>query len=265
VNSIGAYHLNPEVNSMVKNLAGRIALVTGGSRGIGRATCLALAAKGAGVAVLCRSRFEQAAEVVRQIQAGGERALAIQADVLDPGAIKRSVREAVSGLGNIDILVNNLGEMTDGPVVDMKDEEWEHSLAVNLGSAFRYTRECIPSMKARRWGRIINVSSQVAFTGSNNHAHYSAAKAGLLGFTFSLAKELAAWEITANVVAPGRIVTDLLTERMAGREQEWMSQTPLKRFGRPEEVAGPIAFLASDDASYMTGAVLNVSGGQLMG
>ena len=259
------YPMNSKVNSMHKNLAGRVALVTGGSRGIGRATCLALAVRGAAVAVLCRSRLEQAAEVVRQIQAGGERALAIQADVLDPGAIKRSVQEAVSGLGSIDILVNNLGEMTDGPVADMKDEEWEHSLAANLGAAFRYARECIPSMKERRWGRIINVSSQVAFTGSNNHAHYSAAKSGLLGFTFSLAKELAAWEITANVVAPGRIVTDLLTERMAGREQEWMSQTPLKRFGRPEEVAGPIAFLASDDASYMTGAVLNVSGGQLMG
>ena len=166
---------------MDKNLAGRVALVTGGSRGIGRATCLALATRGAAVAVLCRSRLDQAKEVVQQIQAGGERALAIQADVLDPGAIKRSVQEAVSGLGRIDILVNNLGEMTGAPVADMKDEEWEHSLAVNLGSAFRYARECIPSMKERRWGRIINVSSQAAFTGSNNHAHYAAAKSGLLG------------------------------------------------------------------------------------
>ena len=250
---------------MVKDIGGRVALVTGGSRGIGRATCLALAARGAAVAVLCRSRFHQAEEVVQQIQADGERALAIQADALDSGAIKRSVREAVSGLGRVDILVNNLGEMTDGPVADMKDEEWEQSLAVNLGSAFRYARECIPSMKERRWGRIINVSSQVAYTGSNNHAHYAAAKSGLLGFTFSLAKELGAWGITVNVVAPGRIVTDLLLVRMAGREEEWMRQTPLQRFGRPEEVAGPIAFLASDDASYITGAVLNVSGGQMMG
>ena len=250
---------------MVKNLGGRVALVTGGSRGIGRATCLALAARGAAVAVLCRSRFDQAEEVVQQIQAGGERALALQADALDPGAIKRSVQEAVSGLGSVDILVNNLGEMTDGPGADMKDEEWEQSLAVNLGSAFRYARECIPSMKERRWGRIISVSSQVAYTGSNNHAHYAAAKSGLLGFTFSLAKELGACGVTVNVVAPGRIVTDLLLDRMAGREQEWIRQTPLQRFGRPEEVAGPIVFLASDDASYITGAVLNVSGGQLMG
>src|ERR1019366_8821793 len=120
-------------------------------------------------------------------------------------------------------------------------------------------------MKERGWGRIINVSSQVAFTGSIHHAHYAAAKSGLLGLTFSLAKELGAFGITANVVAPGRIVTDLLLSRMAGREEEWMGQTPMRRFGRPEEVAGPIAFLASEDASYMTGAVLNVSGGQLMG
>ena len=113
----------------------------------------------------------------------------------------------------------------------MKDEDWEKSLAINLTSAFRYVRECIPSMKERRWGRIINVSSQVVYTGSNNHAHYSAAKSGLLGFTFSLTKELGPFGITANVVAPGRIVTDLLLERMAGREQEWMSQTPMRRLG----------------------------------
>jgi NAD(P)-dependent dehydrogenase (short-subunit alcohol dehydrogenase family) len=215
--------------------------------------------------VLCRSRLEQAAEVVQQIQAGGERALAIQADALDSDAIKRSVGEAASALGSVDILVNNLGEMGSGPVADLKDEEWEHSLAVNLGSAFRYARECIPAMKERRWGRIINLSSQAAYTGSGHHAHYAAAKSGLLGLTFSLAKELGAWGITANVVAPGRILTDMLLDGMAGREEEWLRQTPLQRFGRPEEVAAPIAFLASEDASYITGAVLNVSGGQLMG
>jgi 3-oxoacyl-[acyl-carrier protein] reductase len=257
--------MNAEVHSIGKSLAGRIALVTGGSRGIGRATCLALAARGAGVAVLFRSRLDQAEEVVQQIQTGGERARAIQADALDPGAIKRSVQEAVAGLGSVDILVSNLGEMTGAPVAEMKDEEWEHSLAVNLGSAFRYARECIPSMKKRRWGRIINLSSQAAYTGSNNHAHYAAAKSGLLGLTFSLAKELGAWGITANVVAPGRILTDMLLDGMAGREEEWIRQTPLQRFGRPEEVASAIAFLASEDASYITGAVLNVSGGQLMG
>jgi len=251
--------------SAERNLAGRVALVTGGSRGIGRATCLALASQGAAVAVLCRSRIKEAQEVVEQIRSTAGRALAVEANVLDPEAIKRSAREAVARLGKIDILVNNAGEMTDVSVVDMKDEDWEQALAINLTSSFRYARECIPSMKERRWGRIINVSSQVVYTGSNNHAHYSAAKSGLLGFTFSLTKELGPYGITANVVAPGRILTDLLLERMAGREQEWMSQTPMRRFGRPEEVAATIAFLASEEASYITGAVINVNGGLVMG
>jgi len=252
-------------NSADRSLAGHVALITGGSRGIGRATCLALAAKGAAVAVLCRSRIKEANEVLEQIRSAAGQGLAIEANVLDPRAIKQSVQEAVSRLGKIDILVNNAGEMTDVSVADMKDEEWEEALAINLTSSFRYARECIPSMKERRWGRIINVSSQVAYTGSNNHAHYSAAKSGLLGFTFSLTKELGPYGITANVVAPGRILTDLLLERMAGREQEWMSQTPMRRFGRPEEVAATIAFLASEEASYITGAVINVNGGLVMG
>lgn len=254
-----------ESRSAEGNLAGRVALVTGGSRGIGRATCLALASKGAAVAVLCRSRIKEAQEVFEQIQSIGGRGLAMEANVLDPEAIKRSAREAIARLGRIDILVNNAGEMTDVSVIDMKDQDWEQALAINLTSAFRYARECIPSMKERRWGRIINVSSQVVYTGSNNHAHYSAAKAGLLGFTFSLTKELGPYGITANVVAPGRILTDLLLERMTGREQEWMGQTPMRRFGRPEEVAAAIAFLASEDASYITGAVINVNGGLVMG
>ena len=252
-------------SSAGRSLAGRVALVTGGSRGIGRATCLALAAKSAAVAVLCRSRIKEANEVVEQIQSTGGQGLAIEANVLDPRAIKRSVEQAAAKLGKIDILVNNAGEMTDISVVDMKDEDWEQALAINLTSSFRYARECIPSMKERRWGRVINVSSQVAYTGSNNHAHYSAAKSGLLGFTFSLTKELGPYGITANVVAPGRILTDLLVERLPGREQEWMSQTPMRRFGRPEEVAATIAFLASEEASYITGAVINVNGGLVMG
>src|SRR5208337_659703 len=188
-------------NSADRSFSGRVALITGGSRGIGRATCLAFAAKGAAVAVLCRSRIKEANEVVEQIQSTAGQGLAIAANVLDPRAIKQSVEEAVSRLGKIDILVNNAGDMTDAPVDDMKDEEWEEVLAINLTSSFRYVRECVASMKERRWGRIINVSSQVAYTGSKNHAHYSAAKSGLLGFTFSLTKELGPCGITANVVA----------------------------------------------------------------
>ena len=140
-----------ESRSSERNLAGRVALVTGGSRGIGRATCLALASRGAAVAVLCRSRIKEAQEVFEQIQSIGARGLAMEANVLDPEAIKRSAREAVATLGRIDILVNNAGEMTDVAVVDMKDEVWEQALAINLTSAFRYARECIPAMKERRW------------------------------------------------------------------------------------------------------------------
>ena len=256
-----------EVGSSSKagNLSGRVALVTGGSRGIGRAACLALAARGAAVAVLCRSRIKEAREVAGQIRSGGGRSLEIEANVLDPGAIRRSVEQAVAGLGPIDILVNNAGEMTDAAVVDMKDDDWDQALAINLTASFRYARQCIASMKERHWGRIINVSSQVAYTGSNNHAHYSAAKAGLLGLTFSLTKELGPSGITADVVAPGRILTDLLLEHMPGREKEWISQTPMRRFGRPEEVAAAIAFLASEEAGYITGAVIQVNGGLVMG
>jgi len=250
---------------MAKDLAGRVALVTGGARGIGRAACLALAARGAAVGVLCQSRLDLADLVVREIEALGEQGVAIQADVVDRDAIKRSVEGVVEALGKVDILVNNAGTMSKGLIAETLDAVWEQSLTVNLGAAFRYARECIPSMIERRWGRIINVSSQAAFTGSKNHAHYAAAKAGLLGLTFSLAKELGAFGITVNAVAPGRILTDLLSASMPGREDDWIRQTPLLRFGRPEEVGRPIAFLASEDASYITGAVLNVSGGQLMG
>jgi NAD(P)-dependent dehydrogenase (short-subunit alcohol dehydrogenase family) len=168
-------------------------------------------------------------------------------------------------MGKIDILVNNAGELTDGAVADMTDEMWERTLAVNLTSAFRCTRACIPGMKARQWGRIINVTSQAAFTGSANHAHYAASKSGLLGLTFSLAKELGTAGITVNLVAPGRITTDLLLEHMAGREEEWLKQTPIRRIGDPEEVAAAIAFLASDAASYITGANLHINGGLVMG
>jgi len=241
-----------------------VALVTGGSRGIGRATCLALAARGAAVAILYRTSAGEARELAEQINADGGGALAVEANLLDPCSIERSVDEVVGRFGRIDILVNNAGAMTDVPVADMSDQQWEETLSLNLTSAFRYARRCLPFMKAGRWGRIISVSSQAAYRGSANHAHYAAAKAGLLGFTFSLAREVARFGITVNVVAPGRITTDLLLARIAGREEEWLDQTPMRRFGRPEEVAAAIAFLASEEAGYITGAVVHVNGGLIM-
>lgn len=254
-----------QTKRILDRVAGRVALVTGGSRGIGRATCLALAERGAAVAVHYRAQIAAAGEVVEQIKNMGGSAAAFPADVGDSAATTRLIEQVIAHMGKIDILVNNAGEMTNVAVADMSDEEWERTLTVNLTSAFRCARACIPGMKQRKWGRIINVTSQAAFTGSANHAHYAASKSGLLGFTYSLAKELGTSGITVNLVAPGRITTDMLVERMTGREEEWLRQTPLRRIGSPEEVAAAIAFLASDGASYITGANLHVNGGLVMG
>jgi 3-oxoacyl-[acyl-carrier protein] reductase len=250
---------------MTDSLKARVALVTGGSRGIGRATCIALAERGAVVAVHYRAQSNAADDVVAHITKAGGTAQVVQADLADAGSTTMLIDQTIAQFGQIDILVNNAGEMTDAAIADMTDEIWERTLLVNLTAAFRCARACIPGMKQRQWGRIINVSSQAAYTGSANHAHYAAAKSGLLGFTFSLAKELGAFGITVNVVSPGRITTDMLLERMSGREEEWLKQTPLRRIGEPEEVASAIAFLASYGASYITGANLHVNGGLVMG
>jgi len=252
------------MNILSDSLAGRVALVTGGSRGIGRAICFALAAKGASVAVHYRAQAAAAQEIVAQIEQSGGKAAAFQADMADFAAPAILVEQVAAQLGAIDILVNNAAEMTDSSVAEMSDDVWEQTLSVNLGSVFRCTRAVIPGMQACAWGRIINISSQAVYTGSANHAHYAASKSGLLGLTFSLAKELGPAGITVNLVAPGRIVTDMLLERSTGREEEWMKQTPLRRFGKPEEVAAAVAFLSSDGAAYITGANLHINGGLVM-
>ena len=254
----------PDQHLVDLNLAGHAAVVTGGSRGIGRAACLALAAHGAAVGVHYSASQAQAAEVVEEIRRGGGRAVAIQGDLRQADAPGRVIAEAAEALGPIDILVNNAGQMTDVAVEAMSDEVWEAALSLHLTATFRCSRAVIPMMKARRWGRIVNVSTQALYTGSKNHAHYAAAKAGLLGFSFSLAKEVGEYGITVNLVAPGRIRTALLLERSAGREAEWMGQTPMRRFGEPEEIAGAIVFLVSNAAGYITGATLHVNGGLVM-
>lgn len=250
---------------MQEEIRENVALVTGGSRGIGRSICLHLASMGAAVVIHYNSSKDAALEVSELIREKGGHEALVQADLSQPGSGSRLLDSAMNLLGSIDILVNNAGIMTDSPVSGMTDEVWEHSLAVNLSSAFRCARAAIPHMKRTGWGRIINLTSQAAYTGSSNHAHYAAAKAGLLGFTYSLAKELGSFGITVNAVAPGRIYTDMLAETSQGREEEWLAQTPLGRFGSPEEVASAVGFLASEGAGYVTGAVLHVNGGLVMG
>jgi 3-oxoacyl-[acyl-carrier protein] reductase len=237
-----------------------VALVTGGSGGIGAAVCRELAARGAAVAVHY-NRGRPAAEAVAA-EIGGA---ALAADLVSPGAADELVAAVEERLGPVAILVNNAGLMTDARVEELTDELIEETLAVHLTAAFRLCRAVVPGMRAAGFGRIVNVSSQAALMGSAAHAHYAAAKAGLHGLTFSLAKELGPDGITVNLVVPGRIRTPLLDERSEGRMDEWLAQTPLGRLGTPEEVAGAVAFLASDEASYVTGAALNVSGGLLMG
>lgn len=247
------------------DLSGRAALVTGGSRGIGRATCLALAASGVAVAVHYNSNRGFAEEVVAKIEEMGGKAVAVGADLLDEDAGDRVVAAAEGSLGTVDILVNNAGELTTSPVEELADAVWERTLTLNLTAAFRCARAAIPLMKERRWGRIVNVSSQAAYTGSANHAHYAAAKSGMTGLTFSLAKELGPHGVTANLVVPGRIETDIIADDLPTRREEWLGQTPARRLGRPEEVAAAIAFLTSESASYVMGAALHVGGGLVMG
>jgi len=241
------------------------ALITGASGGIGRSIALSLAKEGNAVAIHYSKNKESAVELAAEINSNGGKALAIHADLSQPDSARKLVGEVNKQFGGIDILVNNAGLMTDFAIEDMSDQEWDLVLEVNLTSAFKLTRECIPYMKASKWGRIISISSQVALTGSTSHSHYAAAKAGLLGFTYSAAKELGAFGITVNAILPGRIKTDMVTLRSVGRMDEWMAQTPLKRLGKPDEVASVVSFIASDASSYVTGAAINVNGGLVMG
>ena len=243
----------------------KIALVTGGATGIGAATVKALAEEKITVALQYSSSEKEAKQIADHLNDKGFKVEIFQADLSQAGNAENLVAQVKQKLGDIDILINNAGVMSDASIIQMSDALWDEAININLTAAFKLIRACAPSMVSKKWGRVINISSQVALTGSANHAHYATAKAGLLGLTYSAAKEYGASGVTVNAVLPGRIETKMIADRSVGRLDEWLSQTPLNRLGRADEVASMINFLASDASSYITGASINVNGGLVMG
>lgn len=249
---------------MSKDLEGKIAVVTGGSRGIGRAIAIKLAALGAEVLVNYGSNEPAARAVQEEIAAAGGTARTVPFDVADADAVANFFRAAVKEYGGAHILVNNAGITRDTLLARMKEEDWDRVLVVNLKGAFNCSRAVVMAMMKQRWGRIVNVGSVVGSMGNAGQVNYAAAKAGLEGFTKSLAREVASRGVTVNVVAPGFITTDMTTALPERLRDELLGQIPVGRMGQPEEVAEAVAFLASDQASYITGHVLHVNGGLLM-
>ncbi len=244
------------------SLDGRIAIVTGASRGIGRATALHLAA--AGATVVCVARGDNAAGTVQAIADAGGRAEMAGVDITDAAAVAALVSGVMERHGRIDILVSNAGIARDQLMLRMKRADWDEVVATNLTAAFTLCQAVIKPMIRQRAGRIVAMSSVVGQMGNAGQANYAASKAGLIGFCKALAREVASRNITVNVVAPGFVATDMTHAIPEGTKAEWAAQIPLGRMGTVEEIAAAVGFLASDDASYITGQVLAVNGGMYM-
>ena len=245
-------------------LEGRVALVTGASQGIGHACALALAQEGASIAAAARNQ-QKLEELVEQITAAGGQAAAFVMDVADEEQVKAGIKSALGQFGKIDILVNNAGITRDQLLMRMKRADWDAVLNTNLTSAYLCMQQVIGSMLKQRWGRIINITSVFGQMGQAGQVNYSASKAGLIGLTMAMAREVASRNITCNAVAPGFINTNMTAALSDEFKENAVKTIPLGRAGSPEDIAGAVRFLASDEAAYITGHVLNVNGGLLMG
>jgi 3-oxoacyl-[acyl-carrier protein] reductase len=246
------------------SLSGHVAFVTGASQGIGRRCALRLAKEGASVAAAARNQ-EKLDQLVAEISSAGGQAASFAVDVADEEQIKSAVKTAVARFGKIDILVNNAGITRDQLVMRMKRSDWDAVVQTNLTAAYLCIQQVVPAMLKQRWGRIINVTSVFGQMGQAGQANYAASKAGLIGLTMAIAREVGSRNITCNAVAPGFIETAMTAVLSEEFKQNAVKQIPLGRVGTPEDVASAVAFLASDQASYITGHVLSVNGGMLMG
>ena len=247
----------------MESLQGHVALGTGASQGIGRACGIALAKAGATVVLAARNE-EKLNAVVAEIEAAGGKAVAYPLDVASEEAIKAAVKQITTEIGKIDILVNNAGITRDGLLLRMKRSDWDEVLTTNLTAAFLLTQACLSGMMKQRWGRIINITSIVGQTGAAGQANYSASKAGLIGFTLSVAREVASRNITVNAVAPGYIATAMTEVLTDEQKQAITAGIPLGRQGTDADIANAVVYLASNEAGYVTGHVLDVNGGMNM-
>ncbi|MGV8981189.1 3-oxoacyl-[acyl-carrier-protein] reductase [Clostridium sp.] len=245
-------------------LKGKTAVVTGASRGIGRAIAIKLAKLGANIVVNYRNSVDAVQEVVKEIEALGVKALAVQADISSYSDVEFMMKKCIEEFGSLDILVNNAGITKDGLLMRMKEEDFDSVIDINLKGAFNCTRHVSAIMLKQRSGRIINISSVSGLTGNAGQVNYSAAKAGIIGMTKAVAREFGGRGVTCNAVAPGYIQTDMTVALSDKVKDAIMSTIPLKRLGMPGDVANAVAFLASEEAAYITGQVINVDGGMVM-